>query len=67
MSGYDDVLGRLMAYEAGELDEDGTLALFSQLVETGLAWQLQGHYGRTATAMLEAGLIPLPDDEGAQR
>jgi len=53
---YDHV-GAIMAYEEGELDRDGTVALFQHLVDTGLAWQLQGSYGRTAAAMIEAGLV----------
>lgn len=53
---YDSV-GAIMDYENGALDEDGTLELFQHLVDTGLAWSLQGHYGRTAAAMIEAGLV----------
>jgi hypothetical protein len=26
-------------------------------MDTGLIWSLQGHYGRTAQAMVDAGLI----------
>ena len=47
----------IIRYETGELTQEDTLALFQHLVETGLAWQLQGHYGRTAKALLEAGVI----------
>ena len=52
-----DQLDKIIAYESGELDGVETLALFQELVNSDLAWQLQGHYGRTATAMLKAGLI----------
>lgn len=50
---------KLIAYENGELNEEETLNLFEELVATGLAWTLQGAYGRTAQALLEAGLIGL--------
>lgn len=55
-----DLTGDIIAYEEGELDEDAIIELFQHLVDTGLAWQLQGHYGRTAVAMLQAGLIHQP-------
>ena len=54
-----DLAGDIIAYESGELDQDETVALFQHLVNNGMAWSLQGHYGRTAVALIEAGLIEL--------
>ena len=47
----------IIAYEMGELDDDETIQLFQTLVDTGMAYQLQGSYGRTAASMIEAGLV----------
>jgi hypothetical protein len=52
-----DLTGAIIAFESGELDADKIVELFQRLVDTGLAWQLQGHYGRTAMSLIEAGLI----------
>jgi hypothetical protein len=53
-----DLTGAIIAYETGGME---TLAevmeLFQHLVDTGMAWSLQGHYGRTATALIEDGYI----------
>lgn len=57
---YEPVSSQIIAYEMDELSDEETVALFQRLVNTGLAWQLQGHYGRTAQAMLNAGLISSP-------
>lgn len=50
----------IIAYESGELGEDDTVDLFQSLIDSGAAWSLQGHYGRTATALIEAGLCTDP-------
>jgi hypothetical protein len=52
-----DMLDKIMDYEQGELSEEESIALFQELVNNGMAWTLQGHYGRTAQALLDAGLI----------
>jgi hypothetical protein len=62
---HDDVRGQremgdlddMIAWENGELDDDGTVALFQRLVNSGLAWSLQGAYGRQAMALIRAGYV----------
>ena len=44
-------------YESGELDEDEIITLFQHLINTGIAWHLQGSYGRKAHELIRAGLI----------
>ena len=52
-----DVVGYIIAYENGELTERKILDLFSELIRTGQAWSLQGHYGRTAQALISDNWI----------
>ena len=52
-----DLTEMIIEYEQGKLDANQTVSLFQELYDSGLAWNLQGHYGRTAYALLEAGLI----------
>ena len=48
---------RITAYEKGELNQEQTIQLFQELVDSGIVWDLQGHYGRLAYQLMEAGLI----------
>ncbi len=53
-----DVTNAIIAYESGVMeDEEDLFRLFQHLVDTGMAWTLQGHYGRTARMLIEAGDI----------
>jgi hypothetical protein len=52
-----DRVAAIIAYETGELDFNKTVELFQHLVDIGLAWSLQGHYGRTAQALIEEGFV----------
>jgi hypothetical protein len=54
-----DTVSRMLAYEDGELADDQIVELFQELVDTGMAWRLQGAYGRTAKALIDAGLVEL--------
>lgn len=50
-------LDKIIAFEEGELGEDETIELFQGLVDSGMAWRLQGFYGRFATELIELGLV----------
>lgn len=50
-----DQVDKIMAFESGELDEEGIIELFQELIDSGLVWKLQGSYGRTATFLIENG------------
>lgn len=49
----------IITYEEGEMNVERAIVFFQELVDTGLAWTLQGHYGRTAKALIETGHIHL--------
>jgi hypothetical protein len=51
-----DLVGRMMAFESGELTDDKALDLFSELVKSGMAWQLEGAYGRVAGDLIARGI-----------
>lgn len=52
----------IMAYENGELSESQTVELFSNLLRSGLVWQLQGSYGRQAADFINAGILSVKGD-----
>ena len=54
-----DSVSFLIAYENGDLTHDEVVDGFQSLVDSGLAWKLQGHYGRMARRLLENGEISL--------
>jgi hypothetical protein len=40
--------------------EDQVIEAWQYLVDTGLAWKLQGWFGRTAASLIEQGVINAP-------
>ena len=54
MSNYDAVM---IAEGVIEVDEDKQIEAWQHLVDTGLAWSLQGWFGRTAQSLIDEGVI----------
>ena len=54
-----NLIDSIMLYENGELSDKQTLKLFSTLIKTGKARSLQGHYGRTAQALMDDNWIDI--------
>jgi len=47
-------------FDGIEHDEDTIISAWQYLIDTGLAWSLQGWYGRTATALIDNGVCTAP-------
>lgn len=45
----------IIKYEEGEMDDTEIDTFFQKLIDSGMAWTLQGHYGRTAERLIEEG------------
>lgn len=52
-----DLVDQMMRYEQGDLSDEETVEFFQDLVDTGMAWTLQGSYGRMAMALIDAGYV----------
>jgi len=52
-----DLLEKLLRFEADDMDEAETIDFFQDLVNTGMAWKLQGYYGRMAAHLIDQGLV----------
>ena len=48
-----DIIDYIMDYEMGNMSDLDTLKMFSELIKNGMAWTLQGHYGRTAKHLID--------------
>ncbi len=61
-----NIVDGINRYESGEMDTGEQVEFFQHLVDTGVAWSLQGHYGRTASWMINEGLVQVGDKEEKQ-
>ena len=57
LSNY-DAIGLAEGFVEGT--DDQRIQAWQQLIDTGLAWQLQGFFGRTAVNLIESGICSPP-------
>ena len=57
MDNMDMYTSTMIAEGVEDATEESQLEAWQYLVDTGLAWQLQGWFGRTAMNLIEQGLI----------
>ena len=52
-----DLVSKIIQYEEEGFDtEEELIEFFQELIDSGLAWSLQGSYGRAARDLIDAGL-----------
>jgi len=57
------MVDKIINYEQGTMRDEDVVPFFQELIDTGLAWKLQGHYGRTAMRFIEDGLCEAPSTQ----
>ncbi len=50
-----NIVEDILDYETGNMEPERVIPFFQHLIDTGMAWSLQGSYGRTAMALIESG------------
>ena len=56
-----DIVGQIMAFEQGELEDGEIYALFQFLLDSGMIYSLQGSFQRMAEDLLLAGMSEPPE------
>jgi hypothetical protein len=60
-----DIVDKIMLWEQGEMTgKDEVVAFFQELIDNGMAWTLQGTYGRTAKHLIDEGYCHKWKSEG---
>jgi len=52
-----NLISKIIEYEEGILSSEDTIDLFQELVDSGMAWTLQGSYGRMAEYLISVGEV----------
>ena len=52
-----DIVGKIMDFESGQMTGEEIIEFFQELIDSGMAWSLQGSYGQMAQALIDQGLV----------
>jgi len=55
-----DAVAAVEGFDGIEHTEDEIISAWQYLINTGLAWNLQGWFGRTAQALIDQGICEGP-------
>lgn len=51
------VVDDMIDWENGDMSEENEIEFFQKLLDTGMAWTLQGMYGRRTVELLNEGYL----------
>lgn len=54
---------KIIKYESGDMNEHELIEFFQGLIDSGMAWKLQGSYGRMAMHLINEGICTLPKED----
>lgn len=57
-----NVIDEIIEYEEDGMDEAAEIDMFQKTINSGLAWKMQGSYGRRAMELIEAGKCMLGEE-----
>ncbi len=57
------MVDKIIRYENGEMNTTEVVEFFQELINNGLAWSLQGHYGRTASQLIDLGFCTQSEEK----
>ena len=62
-----DIISKIMDFESGEMTKtEEVIVLFQELVDSGMIFNLQGHYHRLFNQLADAGLVKIGSDRPDQ-
>ena len=53
---------KIIKYESGDMNEHELIEFFQGLIDSGMAWKLQGSYGRMAMHLINEGICTPPKE-----